>query len=78
MSESKTYTRSGQISALVGGLCCLFIGVDAAWKSYKAGFFTFTIKHITATGNLAALEIGVCLVAGTYLLGTAVRHLEDF
>jgi hypothetical protein len=77
MAKDQMYTKSGQTGALLIGFLCLWMGANAVWNSYHVGYFTFTFKRATATGNLAIFEICSCLVVGTYLFGTAIRHLED-
>jgi hypothetical protein len=77
MAQPIKHTRGGQIWALIAGLVTLYLGVDAAWRSYEADSLIFTYRHLIATGPLAAFEIGICLVIGLYLVGSSVRNLED-
>jgi hypothetical protein len=77
MAQLAKHTRGGQAWALVAGLLLLYLGVDAALKSYKAGILLFTYRRLIATGPLAAFEMIACLGAGLYLVVSSIRNLED-
>ena len=78
MKERFPYTRNAQETAMFGGLFFLYLGVDAAWKSYKLGKFEFDFTRLTSSGYIAALLTGACLVSGVYLIVTALRHHKDW
>ena len=68
--------RGTQWFVLAGGVACLWLGVNAVFRSYSAGFIVFPYKRSEFTGEIALFLICSLLVVGAGLVGTAVRNLE--
>ena len=78
MSQEKTPTKFQAWCHFAFSLVPLGIAAHFIGKWARTGTLEFSAKSITATGPVAAFEIGLCVIGGLFLLFSALRQLRKY
>jgi hypothetical protein len=76
MTDSTTVSKGTQYWLLAAGLGLIYVAAGPVINYLQTGVVTFTNRHTTYTGPVAAFEIIAFLVLGAVLVFSSIRNLR--